>query len=416
MKALICGAGIAGLTLAQRLTSYGWEVTVVERAPGPRQQGYMLDFFGLGYDAAEAMGLLPRLHQLGYRVDELTYVDRSGRRRAGLDYSRFARLLDGRLLSLLRPDLEQALRELVEGHVVLRYGCTVASMESVTNGVHVVLDDGTVLDVDLLVGADGIHSQVRGMLFGQESRFLRYLGLHTAAYVFDDPDVRRRIGNRFSLTDTADRQMGLYGLRDGRVAAFAVHRDPDPVMPADPRAAVQSTYSPLGWVVPSALENCPPPSELYYDLVAQVEVPQWHRGRVVLVGDACQAVSLLAGQGASLAVAGAYHLAELLAAEESVDDALERYQRTWKPVVEAKQAAGRRGATWFLPSSRARLWLRRISLLSTALPGWDRLAGSTLVGKTHLSLDDIGTRDSGGGSPSMQRPRQRAPLNSRSEH
>ncbi|MGD8202291.1 FAD-dependent monooxygenase [Ornithinimicrobium sp. W1679] len=399
MRALICGAGIAGLALAQRLTSCGWEVMVVERAPAPREQGYMMDFFGLGYDAAEAMGLLPRLRELGYRLDDVSYVDSSGRRRASLDYERFARLLDGRLLSIMRPDLERALREQVEGKVELHYGRTLASVAALSDGVRAVLSDGTVLEADLLVGADGIHSQVRAMVFGEESRFIRHLGLHTAAYIFDDPHVRQQLGNRFSLTDTVGRQMGLYALRDGRVAAFTVHHDPAPAIPEDTRAAVRRTCSTLGWVVPRALESCPPPSELYYDVVAQVEVPRWHRGRVVLLGDACQAVSLLAGQGASLAVAGAYVLGRELAAGGPVEDALVRYQQAWQPVVEAKQEVGRRGARWFLPSSRARLWLRRASLKLTALPGWDRVAGQGLVGKTQLSLTDIGARPVGNKHP-----------------
>ena len=389
MRALVCGAGIAGLALAQRLVTHGWDVTVLERAAGPRDQGYMLDFFGLGYDAAEAMGLLPRLRELSYEVDEVRYVDETGRRRASLAYGRFARLVDGRLLSLMRPDLERVLREDVEGDVDLRFGCTVATVEPRVDGVRAVLTDGTAVDADLLVGADGVHSSVRRMIFGEESRFFRYLGLHTAAYVFDDPQLRRRIGNRFSLTDTADRQMGLYGLRDGRVAAFAVHRDPEPAIPSDTRTALRRTYSSLGWAVPRALASCPPPSELYYDLVGQVEVPQWRRGRVVLLGDACQAVSLIAGQGASLAVAGAFVLGEQLATADSVDAALAGYERTWKPVVRATQEAGRRGATWFLPSSAARLRLRRASLRLAALPGWDRVVGNGLVGRDSLSLTEL---------------------------
>ncbi|MCA1673255.1 MAG: FAD-dependent oxidoreductase, partial [Actinobacteria bacterium] len=80
MKAVICGAGIAGLPLAQRLSSIGWDVAVIEKLAGPRDQGYMMDFFGLGYDAAQSMGLLPRLQQLSYRVEEVRYVDESGRR------------------------------------------------------------------------------------------------------------------------------------------------------------------------------------------------------------------------------------------------------------------------------------------------------------------------------------------------
>lgn len=389
MKALICGAGIAGLTLAERLVAHGWDVTVVESAPVAREQGYMMDFFGPGYDAAEAMGVLPRLRELSYEIDEVRYVDASGRRTVGLDYNRFARLVSGRLLSIMRPDLELALREHVQDRIELRFGCTVANLETLADGVRVALSDGTAMDVDLLVGADGIHSSVRRMLFGNESRFFRYLGFHTAAYVFADPQVRQQVGNRFSLTDTVDRQLGLYGLRDGRVAAFAVHRSPDPRIPDDTQEALRRTYSALGWAAPRALENCPPSSHLYYDLVAQVEVPQWHRGRVVLLGDACQAVSLLAGQGASLAVAGAYVLGEQLAAGGSIEGALARYQQIWKPVVQAKQEVGRRGATWFLPSSRSRLWLRRASLKLATLPGWDRVVGRSLVGKTQLSLADV---------------------------
>src|SRR5579884_299916 len=110
MKVLICGAGIAGLALAQRMQRHGWEVSIVEHAPGPRSQGYMLDFFGPGYDAAEAMGVLPRLQRMAYRLEQVAFVDRHGRRRARIDYTQFARLLNGRLLSLMRPDLATALR------------------------------------------------------------------------------------------------------------------------------------------------------------------------------------------------------------------------------------------------------------------------------------------------------------------
>ena len=69
MKAVICGAGIAGLALARGLSTYGWDIVVLEQAPGPRTQGYMIDFFGLGYDAAEALGVLPRLQELSYDVE-----------------------------------------------------------------------------------------------------------------------------------------------------------------------------------------------------------------------------------------------------------------------------------------------------------------------------------------------------------
>lgn len=121
----------------------------------------MIDFWGLGYDAAELMGVLSRLRKLSYPVEEARLVDESGRRRAGINYARFERAVNGRLLSIIRPDLERALREAVPGDVHLRFSCGIAHIGNSTDGVFVTLTDGTVLVADLLVGADGIHSAVR---------------------------------------------------------------------------------------------------------------------------------------------------------------------------------------------------------------------------------------------------------------
>jgi 2-polyprenyl-6-methoxyphenol hydroxylase-like FAD-dependent oxidoreductase len=285
--------------LANRLSVAGWDVVVLERSPGPRSQGYMIDFFGAGYDAAEAMGIAPRLHDLGYQVHEAAFVGADGRTHGRLRYDQFADVVGGRLLSIMRPDLELALRESLPAGVDIRYGSRpVRVVDTDADGVRITLADGEVLTADLLVGADGIHSAVRAMVFGPERDYLRQLGFHTAAFSFTDSALHARVRDRFHLTDTIDRQMGLYGLRDDRVAVFAVHRTDDPALPDDPRAAVLAEYGSLGWVVPDALARCPSSDEMYYDQVAQVVMPSWHRGRVVLVGDACYAVSLLAACGA----------------------------------------------------------------------------------------------------------------------
>jgi 2-polyprenyl-6-methoxyphenol hydroxylase-like FAD-dependent oxidoreductase len=391
MKVAICGAGIAGLALAQRLSSVGWDVVVLEKAPGPRTQGYLIDFFGVGYDAAEAMGVLPGIQELGYHVEEVSFVDETGRRRAALSFGQVAKAAQGRLLSIMRPDLELVLRESLPATVDLRFATTVTQIEQTTVGVRMTLTDGSVLDADLLVGADGIHSTVRRLVFGPESNYLRYLGFHTTAFSFDDPEIHARLRSRFCLTDTIGRQMGLYGLRGGRVAVYAVHRTPDLTLPADAHEAVVREYGSLGWLVPRVLAQCPPAVEVYCDLVAQIEMPRWSSGRVTLIGDACQAVSLLAGQGASLAVAGAYLLAEQLAAADSVETGLARYERLWRPVVEEKQLTGRKGVRWFVPESQLQVLIRRVAMRFTGLFGIDRLIASALTGKSSAIIKELHT-------------------------
>ncbi|GAB3878106.1 hypothetical protein GCM10029964_028280 [Kibdelosporangium lantanae] len=134
-------------------------------------------------------------------------------------------------------------------------------------------------------------------------------------------------------------------------------------------------------MVPRALAELPPAEDIYYDQVAQVQMPTWSKGRVVLVGDSCYAVSLLAGQGASLGIAGAYLLAHELATRP-VPEALVAYEQRWRPVAEEKQRVGRSGARWFLPASPFQLRVRRAALRAARLPVVNRYVAGVLAGKS----------------------------------
>lgn len=254
----VCGAGIAGLALAERMSALGAEVVLVERSPGPPNQGAMIDLFGAGYEAADAIGILDAIRDVSYPIGDTGLVDELGRRRAGLPYGRIAKALEDRLCRITRTDLHKVLLDNLPTNVDLRFGTSVSEVTHGDDRAVVTLDDGARLDVDLLVGADGIHSTVRALAFGAEAQYLRYLGFHFAAFVFDASDMDDKAGDHVVITDTVDRQLGLYALRNGQTAVFAAYRAADPEPPPDARAALRDRFAGMGWLVPEVLERCPP--------------------------------------------------------------------------------------------------------------------------------------------------------------
>ncbi|MFC7106003.1 hypothetical protein ACFQQB_39700 [Nonomuraea rubra] len=262
------------------------------------------------------------------------------------------------------------------------------------------LTDGTTREADLLAGADGARSRVRSLAFGEVTP--RYLGHQVAAYVVTDAELSRQVGTRYQMLTKPGLMAGAYALRDDRLALLFLRREPDPALPADPAATLRHHFGGLGWILPSVLERVPGPAGLYYDLVTQVELERWHRGRIVLLGDACQAVSLFAGHGASMAMAASWILAdELTTAHDTpgplpgtadtpghlpgtseipghLADALARYQARMAPAIAEVQAFGRRSIQWIAPSNRWRILARDLIFRLATLPGADRLFVNSL--------------------------------------
>lgn len=182
MRVLISGAGIAGPTLAYWLVRYAFQPTLVERAPKLRTGGYIIDFWGAGFDIAERMNLLPEISRKGYAVQEFRVVDSSGKRVAGFPAAAISEVLGGRFLSLPRGDLAATIFCKLPDQVETIVGDSVARIQQDEKRVRVWFERGAERDFDLVIGADGQHSRVRELVFGAEQPFEKYLGYMVAGF------------------------------------------------------------------------------------------------------------------------------------------------------------------------------------------------------------------------------------------
>ncbi|MGP4074697.1 FAD-dependent monooxygenase [Halobacillus sp. K22] len=371
MKVLIVGGGIAGLTLAYWMNQNGNEVQVIEKAPELRTEGYMLDFFGPGYDVAEKMGILDSLQRIHYPISALKFLNRKGKHKFELPYPSLRHLFNGRHFNFLRGDLEQVLYELVRERVDFRFGVTTEDIQQDDEQVHVTLSDGSREAADIVVGADGVRSQVRSLMFGDHHNYIKHLGYYTAAYIIHNSTMENQLSNAFYSLSSPGLQASVYPIRGDRSATFFLYKaskKEEHLSGKEAKDELENQFKHMGWIVPELLDKADEASDFYFDEVSQVVMPRWSKGRVVLVGDSCQAVSLMAGQGASLAMTGAYVLARCLHENKDVKQALDKYEDDLKPQIMKTQASGRRFAHYFLPDTRLRIFIRDLTMRISVLP------------------------------------------------
>ncbi len=371
-RVLISGLGIAGPTLAWWLNRFGFEPTILERAPAPRKGGHMIDFWGGGFDVAERMGLLGKLRERDHRIEELRFVDAEGNRVSRLDATIWRKALGDRLISLPRSDLAEVLYEAVRDDVECLFGDSLATLSQDDEGVSATFESGRPRRFDLVVGADGLHSRVRSLVFGPEARFERFLGYGASSYTIRD--YPRPSGLAYVSFGSPGKQAARYRIRRGGTGVLLLFRRPDGAddglldEPAQ-KQILRDTFGDAGWECRDLLAGMDDADDFYFDSISQVEMPAWSRGRVALVGDAASCPSLIAGQGASLAMAGAYALAgELKVAGGDHQTAFARYEDVFRPFVQWRQRSARRFAGSFIPRTHFGLWLRNLTTRWMSVP------------------------------------------------
>ncbi|GAA1303425.1 FAD-dependent monooxygenase [Pseudonocardia xinjiangensis] len=342
----MAGASIAGPALAHWLCRRGAEVTVVERAPELRPGGQAVDARGVTKEVIRRMGLDAPVRAARTETAGANTVDVDGNVletfRADDDGG------DGYIseIEILRGDLSQVLYDDTRDGVEYVFGDRIAELTQDADGVDVAFAGGDRRRFDLVIGADGLHSALRAMVFGPRERFVRHLGLVLAFYSVPNEFGLDRWVIDFQEAESG-RSAGLRPIQDA-TRAMAMFSFPSADFDVDHRDVaaqkdlLRERMAGLGWLTPRILAHLDDTPDFYLDQVAQVVMDRWSSGRVGLLGDAAFSSSPMSGQGTGLALVGAYLLAgELAAAGWDPEAGFAGYEGRMRSFVEANQEIGR---------------------------------------------------------------------------
>lgn len=344
-EVLVSGASVAGAAAAFWLGRHGFSVTAVERHRGPRPGGQAIDVRGPALTVLERMGLLGAAQKRKTQIQGSSVVDRDGNELSrDTGSTPTGGLIDSPNIELLRDDLVELVYGASQWTAEYIFDDTITAVEDDGAGVRITFERAAPRSFDLVIGADGLHSNVRRLVFGPEENFIERLGTHAAIFTvpnFLDLDY-------WQMWHYGDSTMaGVYSARNNAEARAMVG-----FMDTDLRIDFRDTAAQFaelerrmagdGWVRPQLLEYMRAAPDFYFDEMSQIKMDRWSRGRVALVGDAGYCCSPLSGQGTSVALLGAYILAgELKAAtrDETVDyeAGFANYHREFSDYVKRNQ-------------------------------------------------------------------------------
>ncbi|NUW46343.1 FAD-dependent monooxygenase [Nonomuraea rhodomycinica] len=346
---LISGASVGGPALGYWLARYGFRVTVVEKAPALRPGGQAVDFKGdVHMTVLRRMGILDDVRRLQTGGTDQTFVDARGRAVAVLPGE-----FTGGELEIHRGDLARLVHDKsVAAGCAYVFGDSITSLTESPDGVHVTFERSAPRTFDLVIGADGIHSNVRRLAFGPESDYVEFLGHYYAL-----AEVPERFGGEAQMYNEPGRMVAAGGPKASAFFVFASPRlDYDRYDTEQMRRIVIDAYAGMGWRTPEILDAVRRTGDFYLDSISRVKIDRYSEGRVALVGDAAYA-NTLGGFGSGLALVGAYVLAgELAAAGGDHRVAFQRYEEGFREYAKVSEKGN--AGPWLAPPSAARIRMR----------------------------------------------------------
>jgi 2-polyprenyl-6-methoxyphenol hydroxylase-like FAD-dependent oxidoreductase len=358
---LISGASIAGPTLAYWLSRYGFTPIVVERTPAVRVGlgGHAVDLLGPAVDVAERMGILPKVMAARTHTDVI-HLQRPGKPPVVVNVGRAVAGIASRHVEIMRGELTSILYEATRDDVDYIFGDSIRTLDDDGDRVTVTFEHGPPRTVAAVVGADGLHSNVRGLTFGDESRFRHYLGGYLG--VFTLPNYLGLEG-RMVAYNAAGKLVAMYPVRQtGAARALFLFRRVDELTYdyrdiEQQKRLLRQAFTEDVWELPRMLAELGGADDFYFDSISQIRMETWSRGRVTLVGDAGYCPAPAVGGGTAVAVLGAYVLAgELRAAGGDQATAFGMYERQLQRLVARTRILAPTMLKTMIPRTRRQVW------------------------------------------------------------
>ncbi|MVM40544.1 FAD-binding monooxygenase [Spirosoma sp. HMF3257] len=357
---LISGASIAGLTMAYWMRQYGYKVTVIEIGPAPRMGGSPIDVRGDSLDTARRMGVLDAIKAAKLQTKGLEFMNADGEVEGMMRVEEIGAIRPGDDTEIRRDDLVNILYGNAKDGISYRFNNRIIALTQSEDQVSVTLSDGSINLYDFVIGADGIHSGVRKLVFGPEEQFSHFLNFYFSVFPVD---VRLGKKNYGQMYTTPTNLVMVYLYNEDCADGFLAFRVNEKInynrndIEAQKRIVIEA-FKDIGWKVPQLIDELKNADAFYFDQGCQIKMPTWTNGRVALIGDAGYAPAFPTGMGSTLAIQGATVLADAMAEVADYKVAFQKYNETFRPTVDALQATVYDGLSFLLPETQEAINIR----------------------------------------------------------
>lgn len=353
---LISGASIAGLTMAYWMNYYGYNVTIVEIGAEPRRGGSPIDVRGEALVCAKRMGVLDDIKKAKLPTKGLKFVNANNEVQSSMLVEEIGALTPEDI-EIRRDDLVDILYEAVKNSITYKFSNRITRMEQYAEEVQITFKDGTNGAYNYVIGADGIHSGVRKLVFGEESQFTHFLNFYFSVFTVDG-----KLGeqNYAHMYNTPNNMATVYFYNQDSADVLLAFRASDKIIfdrnnIEAQKQIVIDAFQGIGWKVPQMLEELKCAENFYLDQGCQIKMSTWTNGRVALIGDAGYAPAFPTGMGSTLAMQGAITLAEAISKNDNHEIAFQIYNEGFRHVVEELQATVYDGMSFVLPDTEEKI-------------------------------------------------------------